>query len=106
MSPAVKYTLARLGIFLAVFALLLPVSGLGIPLKLMIAILFSAAVSWFVLRGLRDRVSQQVERTVDRRREERERLRAALAGDDGPDTGTGSTAKPSDAGSESNSSDA
>lgn len=82
MSAAVKYTLARLALF-AIFVLLLwPVGGLSVLLKLMIAVLASAGVSWFALRGLREQVAVQVQGAVDKRREEKERLRSALAGQD------------------------
>jgi hypothetical protein len=82
VSAAVKYTLARLALF-AIFVLLLwPVGGLSLLLKLMIAVLASAGVSWFALRGLREQVAVQVQTAVDRRREEKERLRTALAGQD------------------------
>ncbi|GHJ50578.1 hypothetical protein Cs7R123_79200 [Catellatospora sp. TT07R-123] len=84
MSAAVKYTLARLGLFLAVFAALWFVPVISLPVKLMIAIVVSAAAGWFLLRNLRDDVSAQVEGAVDRRREQKEHLRAALAGDDVP----------------------
>ncbi|MBV1851997.1 DUF4229 domain-containing protein [Catellatospora tritici] len=82
MSPAVKYTLARLGLFVAVFAAMWFVPGISVLVKLMIAIVVSAAAGWFLLRNLRDEVSAQVESAVDRRREQKEHLRAALAGDD------------------------
>ncbi|GAA1417793.1 DUF4229 domain-containing protein [Catellatospora coxensis] len=82
MSPAVKYTLARLMLFLAVFAALWFVPNLSMLLKLMIAILVSAAASYFLLRNLRDDVAAQVEGVVDRRKAEKDRLRAALAGED------------------------
>ncbi|MDI1461870.1 DUF4229 domain-containing protein [Catellatospora sp. KI3] len=81
MSPAVKYTLARLGLFAAVFAAAWFVPGISVLVKLMIAIVVSAAAGWFLLRNLRDEVSAQVEGAVDRRREQKEQLRAALAGE-------------------------
>jgi hypothetical protein len=81
MSPAVKYTLGRIGLFLVVFAALLPVN-MNIFLKLMLAVVFSAAVSFFLLRTWRNEMAEQVAGTVQRRQAEKERLRAALAGDD------------------------
>lgn len=87
MSPAVKYTLARLLLFLAVFAALWFVPNLSLLLKLMIAILVSAAASWFLLRNLRDDVTAQVESAVERRKAEKDRLRAALAGETEPTEG-------------------
>jgi len=77
----VKYTLARLGLFAAVLLLLLPVP-IDILLKLMIAVLASAILSWFLLRRMREQVADQVAAAMDRRRQEKEKLRAALAGDE------------------------
>ncbi|GAA4243577.1 DUF4229 domain-containing protein [Dactylosporangium darangshiense] len=83
MSPFLKYTLARLGLFglvaLAVLALPIDVSVL---LKLMIAVLVSAVLAFFLLKGLRDEASVQAVGMAERRSEKRERLRAALNGDD------------------------
>lgn len=83
MSPAVKYTLGRIGLFLVVMAALLPVP-LNIFLKLMLAVVFSAAASFFLLRTWRDQMAEQVAGAVQRRQAEKERLRAALSGDDQP----------------------
>lgn len=77
-----KYTLARLGLFVVVLLALLPVSQLSLLLKLMIAILASAVLSWFLLRRMRDQVADQVEGAMIRRREQKEKLRSALAGDE------------------------
>jgi hypothetical protein len=81
MSPAVKYTLARIGVFLAVALALWP-ANLNIYLKLMLALVFSAAVSFLALRRWRDQMARQLADAVERRRAEKERLRTALAGDD------------------------
>ena len=83
MSPTVKYTLARLGLFVVVFAALLPVP-MDIFLKLIVALVFSAGVSFFFLRGWRDQMAQQLADAVDKRRAEKARLRTALAGDEEP----------------------
>ncbi|WFE95873.1 DUF4229 domain-containing protein [Micromonospora sp. WMMD987] len=83
MSAAVKYTLARIGLFLVVVAALWPV-GMDLFLKLMVAVIFSAAASFFLLRGWRDQMAEEVAAAAGRRRAEKERLRAALAGDDQP----------------------
>jgi mannitol-specific phosphotransferase system IIBC component len=82
VNPAIKYTLARLGLFVAVLLLLLPIPALDILLKLMIAVLVSAVASWFLLRRMRDQVADRLEQTMERRREEKEKLRTALAGED------------------------
>jgi hypothetical protein len=88
VSPAVKYTLARLGLLVAVFILLVPVPGLSVLLKLMIAVLVSAVLGWFLLRRMRDDVATQVEQAVERRKDQKEKLRSALAGDDEGERGS------------------
>jgi hypothetical protein len=50
----------------------------------MIALLVSAALSFFLLRGLRDQVAQRMADSAQRKADERRRLRSALAGDDEP----------------------
>jgi|GEM_PF-714939 hypothetical protein len=97
MSPAVKYTLGRIGLFAVVLLALWPVE-LDIFIKLMIALVFSAALSFVLLRGWRDEMAQQLAEAAQRRRAERERLRAALAGEDGAtgaDRSAGGSAKTS-----------
>ncbi|MFV2086430.1 DUF4229 domain-containing protein [Micromonospora sp. LOL_021] len=84
MSPAVKYTLGRIGLFVVVVLALWPVD-INIFLKLMIAVIFSAALSWFLMRGWRDEMAQQIAESAERRRSEKERLRSALAGEDQTD---------------------
>jgi hypothetical protein len=86
MSPVVKYTLARIGLFLVVLLALLPVR-MDIFLKLMLALLFSAAAGFFLLRQWRDEAAQRFAEVAQRRRDERQRLRDALAGDEPPAPG-------------------
>lgn len=81
MSPAVKYTLGRIGLFVVVLLALWPVQ-LNIYVKLMLALVFSAALSFFLLRGWRNEMAQQMADAARRRQAERERLRAALSGED------------------------
>src|SRR5687768_11215825 len=81
MSPATKYTLGRLGLFVVFFAALLPVTGLHVLLRAVIALVLSAAAALFLLRGWRDETAEQLASIGRRRRSEQERLRAALAGD-------------------------
>jgi hypothetical protein len=81
MNAAVKYTLARVGLFLVVLVVLLPVR-MNLFLKLMIAVLASAGFSYFLLRKWRDEMAQDLANAAQRRRAEKDRLRAALAGDD------------------------
>jgi hypothetical protein len=83
VTPTVKYTLARLGLFVVVFAALLPVP-MDLFLKLIVALVFSAGVSFFFLRGWRDQMAQQLADKVDKRRTDKAKLRTALAGDEEP----------------------
>jgi hypothetical protein len=83
MNPVVKYTIARLTLFVAVAAALFIVPIDVSPLlRLMIALLVSAVLSLVLLRGLRVEVAQHVAISTSRRAERREHLRAALAGED------------------------
>jgi uncharacterized membrane protein YccC len=81
MNPAVKYTLGRLGLFVLIFVLLLPLP-LNILVKAMLALLVSAVLSYFLLSDWRNRMGEQLAGVADRRTQEKERLRAALAGDE------------------------
>ncbi len=80
MSPAVKYTLGRLGLFVLCAVLLTPLP-IDLLLRLMIALLVSMVLSFFLLRRWRDEMVLQIDAAVKRRRQEKERLRAALAGE-------------------------
>ena len=83
MSPLVKYSLARLGRFLAAAAVVLAIPiELNLFLRLGIALVLSALLSFFLLRSLRDRVAEQLAASARGRADRRERLRSALAGDD------------------------
>ena len=84
MNPTLKYTLGRLGIFIACLALLYVPRDLNVLLKLLIALLVSAIASYFFLRPWANEVAEQMSASSRRRMEEKERLRAALAGDDEP----------------------
>jgi hypothetical protein len=81
MSPYLKYTLGRLGLFALVFVLLLPLP-LNILVKAMIALLFSAVLSYFLLADWRNKMGERLAESAGRRSAEKERLRAALAGDE------------------------
>ncbi|MGH3662858.1 MAG: DUF4229 domain-containing protein [Micromonosporaceae bacterium] len=97
MSAAVKYTLGRLALLAAVALLLLPLQ-LNIFLTLMIAVLVSMVLSYFLLRRWREELAGRIEQGMRQRRAEKQRLRDALAGDDQaqpePKPQTGSTAQP------------
>ena len=84
MGPGVRYALARLGIFAACAlpAIFLLPREMNALLKLMIALLVSAVLSYFLLRGMRDEVTQQMAESARRKADERQRLRSALAGED------------------------
>jgi len=81
MSPAIKYTLGRFGLFIVVFALLLPVP-LNFLVRAMIALIASAGFSYFLLAKWRIQMGEQLGAAAERRRAEKARLRAALAGDE------------------------
>lgn len=83
MSAAVKYTLGRIGLFVGVLAALWFVE-MNMFLRLMLALVFSAALSFFLLKGWRDEMAGEMAEASERRRAEKERLRSALAGDDQP----------------------
>ena len=87
MSPATKYTLGRIGLFVVValpLLLFLP-QEMNVLLKLMIALLISAVLAFFVLRRWRDEVAEHLSVGSRRKAAEKEKLRAALAGDDQPE---------------------
>ncbi|MEH0823095.1 MULTISPECIES: DUF4229 domain-containing protein [Micromonospora] len=84
MSAAVKYTLGRVGLFVAVLAALWFVE-MNMFLRLMVALISSAALSFFLLRNWRDEMAGEMAEASERRRAEKDRLRSALAGDDEPD---------------------
>jgi Protein of unknown function (DUF4229) len=81
MNPALKYTLGRVGLFVLCAAALLPVP-LNIWVKLMIAVVVSFALQFVLLRKWRLEMIGQVDEAMARRRREKEKLRAALAGDE------------------------
>ncbi|MEV6305070.1 DUF4229 domain-containing protein [Actinoplanes sp. NPDC051861] len=81
MSPVVKYTLARLGLFAICFTALLPVP-LNLLVKMMVAFVASAALSLLLLRRQRDETAEQFGEIAARRTAEKSRLRSALAGDE------------------------
>jgi hypothetical protein len=76
----VLYTLARFGL-LAVIALLLTLAGVPAVVALLLALVVSLPLSVIVLPGLRARVNAGLAETTQRRRAERDQLRAQLRGD-------------------------
>ena len=81
MSPAVKYTLGRFGLFVLILVLMLPLP-LNFLVKAMIALILSAVLSYFLLADWRNQMAEQLGTVASRRAAEKERLRAALAGDE------------------------
>jgi hypothetical protein len=78
----VAYTAGRVALFFTVAALLYLV-GFRTYALLLLALVISMPLSYVLLRRQRVAFGEQVERRVDRRRAEKEKLRAALRGDDG-----------------------
>jgi hypothetical protein len=83
VNPVVKYTLARLGLFVGIAAVLvvLPLP-LDLFLRLGIALLISAVASYFLFKGMRDEVADHLAAAMRRRQERKARLQSALAGED------------------------
>jgi hypothetical protein len=81
MNPAVKYTLGRIGLFVVVLVVLLPVP-LNFLIKAMLAVIASAAFSYFLLRKWRDEMAEQLGAVAEKRAAEKQRLRDALAGEE------------------------
>jgi hypothetical protein len=99
VNPFLKYTLGRMALFLVVFLALVPVR-MNLLLKLMIAVLVSVGLAYFLLRRWRDEVSDRLMGASESGRAEQDRLRAALAGEDEEekrdgDKDEGSTSQPS-----------
>jgi uncharacterized protein DUF4229 len=82
VNPFVKYTLGRTGLLLAALLVLWPVPQIGPMVKLLLALTVSFVLSWVLLRGWRDQLSEYLAARAEQRRAERERLRAILAGED------------------------
>ena len=81
MSPAVKYTLGRIGLFVVVLGVL-SMFPLNLLVAGMVAVVVSAVASYFLLAKWRNEMNEQLVGAVARRSAEKERLRAALAGDE------------------------
>jgi membrane protein implicated in regulation of membrane protease activity len=85
MSASLKYGLARLGLFVVcAVPVLFLLPGVDLLIRLLIALALSATLALVFLRGLRDRVSDDMISNRDRRQAEKARLRAALSGDETP----------------------
>jgi len=89
IPPATKFSLGRIGLFAIIFVVLLAVPmpmsrDTGLLVRLMIAAIVSAIASWFLLARWRNQMAATLETSMAKRRDEKEKLRAALAGDDDP----------------------
>ena len=83
MNPVAKYTLGRLGLFALCALVLLAVPvPVNVFIKLMVALLASIALQFVLLRSWRREMIGYLDGAIARRRDEREKLRAALAGED------------------------
>ncbi|MCD0444191.1 DUF4229 domain-containing protein [Glycomyces sp. A-F 0318] len=80
MNPVAKYFLARAGLFAAVAVPL--AFFINLLLALAAALLVSMVLGFVLLRGQREAMIDHIDAAVKRRREEKQRLRAELAGDD------------------------
>jgi len=90
MNPIVKYTLARIALFAACAGLVSLPADMNFFLKLLIALLVSSVASFFLLRQWRDEVAEHLSAASRRRLDQKERLRAALAGEDETPQASGS----------------
>jgi hypothetical protein len=82
MNPILKYSLARILLFVVCVGLVSLPAETNLFLKLLIALLVSSAASFFLLRRWRDEVAERLSVNSRRRLDEKERLRAALSGED------------------------
>jgi uncharacterized protein YacL len=89
MNAATKYALGRIGLFVVVAVPLLVFlpQAMSPLIKLMIAVLISAVLSFFMLRQWREELAEQFSAGSRKKAAEKEKLRAALAGDDQADGG-------------------
>ena len=76
----VKYTLARVAMFVVIAVLLAPLHNL--ILQLLISAVVTSIAALFLLKKWRNEVAGTIEQSMTQRRIEKERLRSALAGDD------------------------
>jgi hypothetical protein len=80
MNPVVAYTLGRIGVFAAVAGVLYLIGFRNYALVLL-ALLISMPLSYLVLRRQRTAFADSVSERLERRRAEKESLRAELRGD-------------------------
>jgi len=85
VNPFLKYTLWRLGLFLGVLLVLLPVPRLSLLVKALVAVLVSFGLSLVLMRRWRNELNSYLAERAERRRAEQRRLRETLYGEDTPD---------------------
>ena len=90
LPPMVKYTLARIGMWVVLSAALTLFIH-DLILAMLISAVVTAIAGWFLLKKWRDEVAATLETSMTTRRAEKQKLRAALAGDDGLDMSVTST---------------
>jgi 5-bromo-4-chloroindolyl phosphate hydrolysis protein len=79
----VKYTLARVGLFV-VLGVILTMLVHNLILALLISAVVTSVASLFLLKKWREEVAATLETSMAARRSEKQKLRSALAGDDEP----------------------
>lgn len=84
MKPFVTYTLARLGLFVAAYALIWLVASIWLDFSaitnlwvMLIALALSAIASVFLLGGLRQKLAQRVHERAERMTQRMEESRSA-----------------------------
>lgn len=82
MNPVAKYFLARVGLLAAV-AVPLSLFNVNLLLALAIGLVASMLLGFVLLRGQREAMIDHIDAAAKRRSEEKRRLRAELAGEDG-----------------------
>ena len=97
VGTLVAYTLARLGIVVAVAGLLV-LAGVPLVLAILIGVVAALPLSMLLLRGLRKRMDAGVAAVQERRTAQREVLRARLRGDDLPARSDDGAEREADAG--------
>lgn len=80
MNPVAKYFLARLGLLAAIAVPLM--FFINALLALAVGLLASMLLGFVLLKGQREAMVDHIDEGVKRRKEEQQRLRAELAGDD------------------------
>ena len=81
LPPMVKYTLARVGMWVVLTFVLNAILH-NVILCALISAVVTAIAGFFLLSKWRNEVASTLETSITKRRAEKEKLRSALAGDD------------------------